>query len=111
LIANAERRDNLAKARELLGETPEVDAQPKGDDVPLGPVQPTFVCPHCGASMIVIDTLVRAANLSAHRRSFNAHHERLRPSIPTPRVDSSSNRAERIRFCPTVRQRRFLLAA
>jgi hypothetical protein len=59
LTADAERRDNLAKARELLGETPEVDAQPKGDDVPLGPVQPTFVCPHCGASMIVIDTLVR----------------------------------------------------
>jgi hypothetical protein len=65
LIANAERRDNLARARELLHEAPDADARPNSADVPLGPVQPTFVCPHCGASMIVIDTLVRGQPIRA----------------------------------------------
>ena len=65
LIANAERGDNLAKARELLGVAPAVDAQPNGDDVLVAPVQPTFVCPHCGASMIVIDILLRGQPIRA----------------------------------------------
>ena len=65
LIANAERRDSLAKARELLEVTPRVDVAPTGDDAPLGPLQPSFVCPDCGAPMVVIATLVRGQRIRA----------------------------------------------
>ena len=60
LIANAERRDSLATARRLLGsEPPEVDAGSEAPDPPLVPAAPTFVCPDCGAPMIVVDTVLR----------------------------------------------------
>jgi predicted RNA-binding Zn-ribbon protein involved in translation (DUF1610 family) len=63
LIANAERKDNLAKARELLHVVP--DAQTKDADTPVAIVQPTFVCPNCGAAMIIIDTFVRGQSIRA----------------------------------------------
>ena len=66
LIANAERRDNLAKARELLlAEVPHADGQPERADVSANSVQASFVCPHCGAPMIIIDTLVRGPRIRA----------------------------------------------
>jgi len=63
LIANAERKDNLAKARELLHVTP--NAQTKDADTPVGIVQPAFICPDCGAAMIIIDTFVRGQPIRA----------------------------------------------
>jgi hypothetical protein len=66
LIANAERRDNLEKARELLQiEAPGAQTEPQSDDRPAGSGPPTFVCPDCGAAMIVIDTLVRTPRIRA----------------------------------------------
>ena len=65
LIANGERKDNLEKARELLHAIPEADAQAQGTDAST---QPTFVCPHCGASMIIIDTLLRGQPIRAPPR-------------------------------------------
>ena len=66
LIANAERRDNLEKARELLQvEAPDAQTEPQSDDRPAGSGPPTFVCPDCGAAMIVIDTLVRTPRIRA----------------------------------------------
>jgi hypothetical protein len=65
LFANAERKDNLAKARELLHVAPEADAAPSGADAPAQSVQPTFVCPDCGAAMIIIDTFVRGQPIRA----------------------------------------------
>jgi hypothetical protein len=66
LIANAERRDNLEKARELLQvEAPGAQTEPRSDDGPAGSGPPTFVCPDCGAAMIVIDTLVRTPRIRA----------------------------------------------
>jgi hypothetical protein len=66
LIANAERRDNLERARELLQvEAPGAQTEPQSDDRPTGSGQPTFVCPDCGAAMIVIDTLVRTPRIRA----------------------------------------------
>ena len=64
LFANAGRKANLAKARELLHVVPEGDV-PDGDDVPLACVQPTFVCPHCGGAMSIIDILVRGPMIRA----------------------------------------------
>lgn len=69
LIANAGRSDNLARARELLHVAP---APPKDDDASDEPVQPTFVCPDCGAAMIVIASLARKQMIRAppqHRGS------------------------------------------
>lgn len=65
LIANTGRKDNLAKARELLAVPPDVD-----DDVDTGGSvvetgQPTYVCPDCGAPMIIIATLVRGQMIRA----------------------------------------------
>jgi len=63
LIANTTRKDNLARARELLidektiestdAETDAVDAVDGGD------ASATYVCPDCGAAMIIIETFER----------------------------------------------------
>jgi len=56
LLANAGRRENLAKARELLHVASNADTEPQGADVPVGFTQATFICPDCGAAMIVVDS-------------------------------------------------------
>ncbi len=99
LIANATRKANLARARELLlHETAHADAQPQTVDTPHGPVQPSFVCPHCGASMIIVDTFVRGPAYpraaQATRRRVNSHIHRC----PNPPSGSSASRADRGRF-------------
>ena len=64
LIANAARRELLAQARALLRVVPTtVAAQPP--DAPAVNVQPTFVCPHCGAAMSVIETFTRGQPIRA----------------------------------------------
>ena len=59
LIANAGRRDNLAKVRHLLNVSSEVDDAVSIDAVKAEPMQPTYVCPDCGAPMLIIDTFMR----------------------------------------------------
>jgi len=68
LIANAKRRDNLAKARELLNVTADADDEANTGDGVAEPGQPTYVCPDCGAPMIVIETLVRGQPIRAPPR-------------------------------------------
>ena len=65
LLANAQRNNHLAKARELLNVVPDVDATHEDTDAPtdLGP--PTFVCPDCGAPMILIDVIARGQPIRA----------------------------------------------
>ena len=57
LLANAERREQLARARELLHHTPAAEAQPSA--TPTASDAPTFICPHCGAAMIIVQTFAR----------------------------------------------------
>jgi hypothetical protein len=64
LIANAGRTQNLARARELLHVVPST-ADPQQPDAPESLVQPTFVCPDCGASMIIIETFARGQPIRA----------------------------------------------
>ena len=64
LIANTGRRENLARARELLNVMPIVMAESNAD-APAESVQPTFVCPDCGAAMIAIETLARTQRIRA----------------------------------------------
>jgi len=63
LIANTGRRENLARARALLHVIPDTD--PKTSEVLTESVQPTFVCPDCGASMIIIDSFARGQSIRA----------------------------------------------
>jgi hypothetical protein len=62
LIANAGRKDHLARARELLHVAP---AEHHAADAPLESVQPAFVCPGCGAAMIIIESLARGQSIRA----------------------------------------------
>jgi hypothetical protein len=64
LLGNAHRTDHLDRARTLLNVVPDVDAS-QHTDAPTEPGQPTFVCPDCGAPMIVIDVIVRGQPIRA----------------------------------------------
>jgi predicted RNA-binding Zn-ribbon protein involved in translation (DUF1610 family) len=68
LIANAGRRENLARARELLNVPSDTDDEASTGDVVAESGQPTYVCPDCGAPMIIIETLVRGQPIRAPPR-------------------------------------------
>ena len=66
LIANTRRKDNLQRARELLMQTPAKEEDtlrlsgPDSDEgKPQCQDQPTYVCPDCGAPMVVVDSFAR----------------------------------------------------
>jgi rubrerythrin len=63
LLANAGRREHLARARELLHVV--TAAQPQPPDATVADVQPAFVCPHCGAAMIIIEIFSRGQPIRA----------------------------------------------
>lgn len=66
LLANAGRRENLARIRQILGagSRPDQDS-PVEEATALGSPGPIFVCPCCGAAMIVVETLMRGASIRA----------------------------------------------
>jgi len=64
LLANAGRREHLARARELLHVVPATDELPPAEPTVTN-VQPTFVCPHCGAAMIIVETFARGQPIRA----------------------------------------------
>ena len=65
ILANGNRTANLMRIRELLGQ--KADAVPQITSLDAEPCrpQPTFVCMHCGAAMIVLLTLVRGQPIRA----------------------------------------------
>jgi hypothetical protein len=63
LLNNAGRRENLAQARTLLSAEPEVQA-----DTPTPIRLPPFVCPSCGAPMIVLEIFIRGQAIRAPPR-------------------------------------------
>jgi len=61
LLANANRKIHIATARELLHQpAPAVAADPGAVHHRTGSIRHTFVCRHCGAPMLIIDTFARA---------------------------------------------------
>ena len=64
LLANARRREHLARARELLHVVPAATASPL-PETPIANIQPTFVCPHCGAAMIIVQIFARGETIRA----------------------------------------------
>ena len=63
LLANGNRRANLALARELLDVTPSPPDQSAGEQS-TAPA-PTFVCAHCGHAMVVLQVFVRNCSIRA----------------------------------------------
>ena len=64
LLANANRKTHIATARELLHQpAPIVVADPAAVHAATGSVRPTFVCRHCGAPMLVIETFARVQHI------------------------------------------------
>ena len=63
LLANSNRRDHLALARELLHVTPPPPDE-CADDVSAAPA-PTFVCAHCGHAMVVLQIFFRNNSIRA----------------------------------------------
>lgn len=72
LIANAGRKENLARVRELIiPKEPRADAQPVDDSTSLA-APPTFVCRCCGAAMIILEIFVRGQTIRAPPEQRNA---------------------------------------
>jgi putative transposase/transposase-like zinc-binding protein len=64
LLANAGRREHLAQARELL-HVPITTTAPTPDVPRVASLPPTFVCPHCGAAMSIVEIFARAETIRA----------------------------------------------
>jgi hypothetical protein len=65
LIAKNARKENLARARELLHVAHAAVDDAKTSDEPAEPVRATFVCAHCGAPMIIVQTFARGQAIRA----------------------------------------------
>jgi hypothetical protein len=64
LLANAGRKNHIATARELL-DPPTIlsPVDPKAAPALGSSPRPTFVCRHCGAPMLIIETFARAQSI------------------------------------------------
>ena len=91
LFANTTRRDNLVRARELLmndkTDTPVKTATNDADTTDSGnpDASATYVCPDCGAAMLIIETFERGQLPRAPPVRFNAAHEvraHRQPALP-----------------------------
>ena len=73
-MSRADRRENLARARELLNvpadteDSASTGDEPGMDSTLIESGQPTYVCPDCGAAMIIIETLVHGQPIRAPPR-------------------------------------------
>ena len=65
LLANTGRRAQLAQARELLHVVPATVDPPSSAAAPVAMVPPTFVCPHCGAAMSIVEIFARGQPIRA----------------------------------------------
>jgi predicted RNA-binding Zn-ribbon protein involved in translation (DUF1610 family) len=65
LLANGSRRASLALARRLLHEPACSSAQDDSSEDHAGTASPTFVCPHCGHAMIILQTFTRGQTIRA----------------------------------------------
>jgi len=63
LLASANRKVNLARARELIGEPEPLEAPPAAaDSGEKSPADHRPPCPHCGGRMIIVETFARGAS-------------------------------------------------
>ena len=72
LLANGSRKANLARVRGLLHVVPEAHSQAPVADAGIEHAKPCFVCLHCGAAMLVLQTFVRGQTIRAPPRQPHA---------------------------------------
>ena len=65
LLANGSRKAKLVRVRELLHAVPAVDSQTPDSDAEIEHAKPCFVCLHCGAPMLVLQTFARGQTIRA----------------------------------------------
>ena len=65
LLANGGRREHLAQARELLDVPPAATEPQANEAASIATGAPTFVCPHCGATMSVVEIFAPHASIRA----------------------------------------------
>ena len=68
LLANGNRRECLALARQLLGDAPTQAVTPSSDEqaeVPSSAAPPVFVCRHCGLAMTIVQSWMRGQAIRA----------------------------------------------
>jgi hypothetical protein len=65
LLANGSRKASLALARALLGHPREASIAPADTTNGTDHSKPSFVCAHCGAAMIVLQTFARGESIRA----------------------------------------------
>jgi hypothetical protein len=78
LLSNGSRTVNLARSRELLSavssareiQVPGTECADVGHDAAA--LKPTFICRHCGAAMIIVQTLARGEPIRAPPRQAAA---------------------------------------
>ena len=72
LLANGSRKASLARVRELLHAVPVAPAQGVAGDAEIVPGKPSFICPHCGAAMLILQTFTRGQTIRAPPREPRA---------------------------------------
>jgi len=65
LLANGGRKANLELARTLLGQQSAPSSASQSIDNGIDHDKPCFVCAHCGAAMIILQTFVRGQSIRA----------------------------------------------
>ena len=65
LLANGSRKANLARVRELLHAVPVATSQAQGSAADIEHAKSCFVCLHCGAAMLVLQTFARGQTIRA----------------------------------------------
>jgi hypothetical protein len=65
ILANGTRKTSLALARALLGQPNALPITPEDTDNGIDRDKPCFVCAHCGAAMIIVQTFVRGQSIRA----------------------------------------------
>ena len=65
LLANGSRKASLALARALLGQPREAPIAPGDATNGIDHDRPSFVCAHCGAAMIVLQTFAGGESIRA----------------------------------------------
>ena len=63
LIANNGRKEKLALARELLNVKPELSCEVKASETADELAGAKFVCAHCGAQMMVLESFLRCHSI------------------------------------------------
>jgi hypothetical protein len=68
LLANGSRKTNLARVRELLHAVTAATSQAQDSAAEIEHAKPCFVCLHCGAAMLVLQTFLRGQTIRAPPR-------------------------------------------